>query len=103
MEEMIGWIGPSLGYLYNLAGWTLFGFAPMGAVLVWFTYLKATGGFTPSINPTVPGSTNWLWLLGYSVQSVALSLWHPVLVWHRPGPVKHYPQSLLVWDLLSWA
>ena len=45
MEEMIGWIGPSFGYLYDLAGWTLFGFAPMGAVLVWFTYLKATGGF----------------------------------------------------------
>ena len=45
MEEMIGWIGPSFGYLYGLAGWTLFGFAPMGAVLGWFTYLKASGGF----------------------------------------------------------
>ena len=103
MEEMIGWIGPSFGYLYNLAGWTLFGFAPMGAVLVWFTYLKATGGFYSKHQSYCSWINELAVLLGYSVQSAALSWWHPVLVWHQPGPVKHYPQSLLVWDLLSWA
>ena len=42
-EEMIAKVAPIGSYLYGLAGWTLFGFVPMGLFLCWFTTRKLLG------------------------------------------------------------
>ena len=42
-EHLVDSIRPVAGYLYELCGWTLVGFVPMGALLLWFTIRKLSG------------------------------------------------------------
>lgn len=43
LDEIASRIAPVVSYLYELAGWTLFGFVPLALFLCWFTARKITG------------------------------------------------------------
>ena len=48
IEELVGLVNPMFHSLYEMAGWTLIGFIPMGLVLLFCTVRKLTSTFLES-------------------------------------------------------